>query len=268
MLKNGKTECLLATVCLFLAVPFAAPQNASRAGAGSFLPLRHKLEISDPILAAEIVARGGRLLADYGGYQLYGLDQPNSEILSHGNAQLRDRYHQIRLNAAILDTSQPQVQSLRRILGAYAGKRLHLVQLVGPPQPAWHQTILDTGVEIAGYIPHNAYLIYGDAHSLGQLQALARAANYVQWDGEYLDDYKIHPKARDVDSKGNPRKIETDWFAIQLVVDGAANPATLQVIEQLSLAAGRDTRRIEGPGGAATPSGRRIEIGVPDARTG
>src|SRR5688572_7084556 len=148
MLKKGKTERRLATLCLFLAVPLAAAQDASRSGPGSFLPLRHKLEINDPKLAAEIVAHGGRLLADYGGYQLYGLDQLDPEILNHGNAQSRDQYHHVRLNAAILDTSRPQAHSLRRILGAYAGNRLHLVQLVGPPLPAWHDAVRDTGVEI------------------------------------------------------------------------------------------------------------------------
>ena len=57
----------------------------------------------------------------------------------------------------------------------------------------------------------------------------------VQWDGEYFDDYKIHPRARLVDEKGHPQQLSTDEFAIQLAQDPDANPATLALIDQLKL---------------------------------
>src|SRR5439155_10177969 len=114
-------------------------------------------------------------------------------------------------------------------------KRMHLVQFVGPVQPAWRDEVEATGVQIVAYIPENAYLVYGDAQSIGQLQALAGTAAHVQWEAAYLDEYKIHPAARTVDKQGNPRKIGTDIFAIQLVNDPVANTNTLQLLDLFKL---------------------------------
>ena len=61
------------------------------------------------------------------------------------------------------------------------------------------------------------------AAALARVQALAAQAPHVQWEGAYLDDYKIHPAARPVDAQGNPRQIGTDWFAIQMMADAEAN---------------------------------------------
>ncbi len=64
---------------------------------------------------------------------------------------------------------------------------------------------------------------------------MARVAPHVQWDGEYLNDYRIHPQARPADEQGRPRQIGTDLFAIQIVADAEGNAATLQLIDQLKL---------------------------------
>ena len=49
----------------FLLVALACPALAQR----------HKLQVSDPSASREIIAQGGRLIADYGGYQLYEIDR-------------------------------------------------------------------------------------------------------------------------------------------------------------------------------------------------
>ena len=67
------------------------------------------------------------------------------------------------------------------------------------------------------------------------MQGLARSTSSVQWHGDYLDDYKIHPAARLADTEGNPRQSSTDSFVIQLVEDADANPATLALIDRLKL---------------------------------
>src|SRR5262249_11705090 len=134
-----------------------------------------------------------------------------------------------------LDTRQSEVQALRKSVGAFAGKRLHLIQFAGPVLPEWHDALLKTGVQIVTYVPANAYLVYGDAASLGQLQNLAATVPYGQWEGTYADSYKLHPAARTVDELGNPLTPATDMFAIQLVADANANPATLASLDQLKL---------------------------------
>jgi len=67
------------------------------------------------------------------------------------------------------------------------------------------------------------------------MQTWANAAEYVQWEGDYLDAYKIHPRARTVDPKGRSQKPATDLFAIQMVADVDANSASLRVIDRMKI---------------------------------
>jgi hypothetical protein len=198
-------------------------QESSLAGSGG----HHKIEVRDEALGQKMAAAGARLIADYGGYKLY--DAPGSMTnLPADKAELRDDYNVIALNAARLDTTQPAAQPLRKKAGNFSGNRLHLIQFAGPVQAAWRQELLEAGVKIVSYIPHNAYLVYGDAASVARVQALA-AAPHVQWEGAYADEYKIHPAAKAGAAKG-------DQFAIQLMADEAANAATLQLIDRLKRA--------------------------------
>lgn len=226
----------LLALILLLNGRFALAQNAISAAAAPGPRLRHKFQVNDPALGAQIIARGGRLIADYGGYQLYEADAISPALANHSQAEIRDAYNWILLNATPLDTSLTEVQALRKNAGAFAGKHLHLAQFSGPAQPSWREALARTGVRIITYVPHNAYLVYGDASSLARLQRWATTAPEVQWEGPYLDDYKVHPSARTVDAKGRPREIGTGEFAIQLVADAEANTNTLALLEQLKLA--------------------------------
>jgi hypothetical protein len=195
---------------------------------------RHKAQVSDPALARQLAAKGARRIADYGGFALFDIDDTTATALA-GRMELRDEYNVIKLNAARLDTSLPQIQALRKPAAAPAGKRMRLIQFAGPVQPAWRESLLQAGAQIVSYIPQNAYLLYGDAAALARVQALAAQAPHIQWEGSYLDDYKIHPAARPVDAQGNRRQIGTEWFAIQMVADAEANAKTLSLLDGLKL---------------------------------
>ncbi len=177
---------------------------------------RHKFQTSDAAVAKQIIANGGRLVADYGGYQLYETDTPVSVP-----AENRDDYNRVLLHAGAIDTRAAP----RQPHGAFAGKRMQLVQFAGPVQPSWREELEATGVRIVSYIPHNTYLVYGDAGASALLGELAGKAAHIQWSSAYLDAHKIHPRAAGADN-----------FAIQLVADPDANAATLQLIERLKLA--------------------------------
>jgi hypothetical protein len=174
----------------------------------------HKVQTSDPFQTQAILASGGRMIADYDGYKLFAT--------AHSDGlQIRDEYNLILLNAAHLDTSTPEIQALRKPVGEFAGKRLRLVQFAGPIQPAWRKSLLDAGAQIVNYIPHNTYLIYGDAAVLARCVALPNVLPVLQWDGPYLDAYKIHPRAR---------QAVTNLFAVQLVADASANAQTIALL--------------------------------------
>ncbi len=182
---------------------------ASPAHAG----LSHKVQTSDPAAARAIVAAGGHLIADYGGYRLFATAQTNG-------LQVRDDYNWILLNATRLDTSRPEIQALRQSASRFEGKRLHLVQFAGPVQPAWRQALLGTGAQIVNYIPQNAYLVYGDADAMARVQSLCTLP-IVQWDAPYLAQSKTHPAAR---------AAPTNLFDVQLVADPSVNAATIVLL--------------------------------------
>ena len=215
-------------VLVLSAIFFVALVNSL---AADRVPKAHKLQVTDPAVATRIVAGGGRLLADYGSYQLYEADTVEPGLLKASTTETRDEFNTITLNAGAIDTTKAETRALRKAVGTFTGQRLHLVQLVGPPRPEWMAEIALTGVEVVTYVPHNAYLIYGSAKSLAALQTLAESTTYIQWDGAYADDYKVHPNARTVNAKGLLRAVANTAYAIQMVDDTAENATTLALID-------------------------------------
>src|ERR1051325_2649354 len=205
----------------------------------------HKFRISDPELAREAIANGAELIEDYGSFQIFRADSQFARVLA-ANSKAEDLISDdiIALHAAHINTTTSEAQALRKPVALTPGKRLHLIQFAGPPKPEWRAELEKSGVSIVSYIPHNAYLLYGTSQALQQMQSWAAQSSFVQWEGQYLDDYKIHPSARTTDSKGNPRKIGTDMFAVQLVADDEANPASLQLIERLKLEPIRHSNKV------------------------
>jgi subtilisin-like proprotein convertase family protein len=220
-LKFIKHILPLGTLLFLVAVPFRAEA--------------HKLRVSDPALARTLLAGGGTLIADYGSFQYIESDSPTAAWLGAPAARLADDEDVIQLNARRLDTRRADVRAMRKPVGAFSGKRLHLVQFAGPIKPDWLKALEQSGAQIVSYVPHNAYLVYGSAGELARLQAQARSNPHIQWDGDYADDFKIHPLARLTDGKGRPRQPATDLFAVQLLADTNSNPATLALLDQLKL---------------------------------
>ncbi len=192
-----------------------------------------ELRVRDPALAQELLGRGGRLVADYGNFQLIETDEvPPAD----SRAELAEDSNQLELNTGRIDTRSPQVKALRKSRGQFKGQRLHLVQFAGPIKPEWRAALERSGARVMSYVPHNAYLIYGDARALAQIQAWAGVTSVVQWDGDYAEAYKVHPAAQLTDANGFPQTPASDLFAVQLVEDAQANPNTRALIEQWKLA--------------------------------
>jgi hypothetical protein len=81
--------------------------------------------------------------------------------------------------------------------------QLRLIQFVGPVKRAWLDHLEASGLEIISYVPNNGYLVRGDANARTRLMdrnqsAEARGEGFVQWEGAFLDEHKIHPALTDV----------------------------------------------------------------------
>lgn len=208
---------------------------------------RHKLRVDDPLVAARILADGGRLIADYGLFQVIEANAAAELTFSgSGKVENRDQDNRILFNAGEVDTTTDAVKLMRRAPAQFSGRRLHLVQFAGPVKPEWVKELEQAGLRIVTYIPNNAYLVYGDSAALAAASAMAASRPFVQWEGSYDVDDKIQPRARNRDSAGQYRALDTDLFAIQLVDDAVGNTDTLELIDSIKLAPLRHESRMLG----------------------
>ncbi|HEY8148076.1 MAG TPA: S8 family serine peptidase, partial [Vicinamibacteria bacterium] len=231
-------KVLLGIVALLVAGELMAAATLSRRGG-------RKVRVSDPVLARELVTTGATLIADYGAFQLLEADPARvAPLIQVGRAEARDEEDLVLLNTRVLDTRGDEAQA-RTAAGApvetFAGRRLHLVQFAGPVKPEWYAALTGTGAEVVTYIPHNTYLVYGDEESLGHIRALGR---FVQWEGPYTSDDRIHPLARRAGGAGRTSVVGGDLYAVQLVADPATNEATSKVLDTIRLGSVRSRFRV------------------------
>lgn len=135
----------------------------------------------------------------------------------------------IRLNARVLDPASMEAEALRGSLAKFEGKQLHLVQYAGPIQRRWYESLVATGAEIVDFIPDYTYLVYADQAALARIQDVVRAPDGgLRWEGRFTADLKIDARVYELESRG----VQPDFYAIQLVVDPAANARTMELIQQ------------------------------------
>lgn len=191
------------------------------------------MRVEDPVLARNLVARGAKVIGNYGTFSVLQADDALFTGAVSNSVDVEDDWNIIHLNAREIDTRTPEVKALRNSRGTFAGKRLHLVQFAGPVKPEWLAALKQNGVKVVSYIPENAYLVYGDSPALARLQTWAAKSGFTQWEGEYTRDLKIHPRARALSLQRSGGKAPVEMFAIQLIADTNSNPSTLALIEQL-----------------------------------
>jgi hypothetical protein len=170
-------------------------------------------------VSRRLLAGGGKLVQDYGAFQVIGAGAAPLGELAGGDVVPVDG--RILLNAGAFDPGEPVHQAARTAAAPVKGRTLGLVQFVGPVRPEWREALVTTGARIVAYVPNDAYLVYGDAAALEGLRGLARTAGFVRWAGAYLDTDKLAPQA------ASP---ESGAWTIQLVEDAEANAETLAAV--------------------------------------
>ena len=199
-------------------------------------PLAHTVIAESSSSAAEAAGAGGHLIASYGNRHLFELPSGATSLSRTPGIEVRDDFQMIFLNSGTISTPAETSRSHRAMIGAFSGKRLHILQFPGPVRSEWLEALLATGVQIINYLPQNAFLVYGDSASLARVQELTHQDAFARWDGPCLGEYKIHPNARNSKSWGNSLPLGDSEFAIQWVDDPVANPNVLKVLGELKLA--------------------------------
>lgn len=197
-----------------------------------------RVKVRAPAFAADrLVKAGATFIADYGAFQLFDLPANSPALAADPSLEVQEEADLVSLHAGPINTASPQAKAARTALGNFQGKRTHLVQFAGPVKPEWRQELLDAGVQIVSYIPHNAYLVYGDAQSIARLQVRASISPHFQWEGAYGPEHKVHPSARPnaKATQNNAWEITNAVYAVQLIADPETNPATFDLIDRLKL---------------------------------
>ena len=214
-----------------------------------------KLRVKDRSLAGRLLSLGGRRVADYGGYLLYDVpDSAAQELAGHPSVEAVDEYRFVLLNSGPIDTETSAAAGPRRAAPEnFDGKRLQIVQFVGPSRPEWITALSDTGADLVTYLPHNAYLVYADAASLGALTELESSDRILQWQAPYQTEHKVHPGAfraaqlralRRQRLRRSAAARDEDLYAVQLVDDPAANAVTIGMVGAISSGALRSQFRV------------------------
>lgn len=166
---------------------------------------------------------------EYDQFRVVDVDPATAAALvAAGAGEIIQDADRLLLNAEIVDTTQPEVKALRRPLGAFQGKRLHLVHFSGPIREKWVAALEADGLRVIAYVPTHAFLVYGDAPALGRFQARAfDPASAVQWEGAWLDRWKVAPSVWG--RKGKAPETASQ-LKVQLVEDKAANDATFAAL--------------------------------------
>jgi hypothetical protein len=228
---------LVAAIVLASLLPVAAaPQAAAPAIApvAQAAPTAHKALAPAGLL--DSAASGVVLWHDYGSFGLYKLSdaalaglptavRSQIQIDPQMDVILFDRHP---IDTAAGDANLPALLASK----APAGPALHLVQFVGPIQDAWLEAVRATGAQLVQYIANNAYMVWADAASRSQLDALAADGNFVQFSGAYQPAFKLGPSIEQrILEQSDPNQLVP--VVIQLF-DHAGKKASQQVIAGLT----------------------------------
>src|SRR5262245_4478757 len=191
---------LLASLCfgtVQLGSAAAQQLDISHANTQSAQPAERTLlvDVSATAELAALARSGATLLVDYGAFTLWRAPAASAaRIAGRPGVTPRDDFHTIWLRGTALDTSQPEpsisagLQQIRT-----KGPQFWMVQFVGPVLDAWLADLRSAGLQIVQYIPNNAYVVWGDAAALDQLDALAGRNPAIQWTGAFHPAYRLAP---------------------------------------------------------------------------
>ena len=189
------------------------------------------VDTSDENALAHARAAGAVEIADYGSFKLFAmqvgvLEQVQLQSVADASERpgdlataglnVRDDLNVLLLRSGAIDTTGDEaggsfvgmgspatsfgLQSVapHREDASSGSGQLRLVQFVGPVKRAWLDQLEASGLEVIAYVPNNGYLVRGDSKARARLMnrneiAEVRGEGFVQWEGAFLDEHKIHP---------------------------------------------------------------------------
>ena len=218
--------CAAILVACGAAFSVQAADAATGFGSSGTMKLRVPAEKLDEVLRS---SRGAKTVATYDSFAV--VEVAADAIPTLAEAELLTDENMVLLNTGALDTTDAGIKALQQLRGEFKGKAMHMVQFASAVKPEWLTDLTASGVEVVTYIPSNAYIVYGTSQQIAAMQDWAAKDSHIQWNGEYLADYKIQPGARTIMNDPAAAGADDVLFVVQLVKDEATNKDTLGVLD-------------------------------------
>ncbi|HJQ22457.1 MAG TPA: S8 family serine peptidase [Blastocatellia bacterium] len=209
------------------------------------------IDANDADALARAAASGATIVADYGSFKLFVMDndalniaeiERRADTATEQGAPrpftVRDDFNLLLLRAGAIDTTEASAPGRFVGLGGASAMSaqsatprapasddaspLRLIQFVGPVKSEWLRALRASGLEPIAYVPNNAYLVRGSATATASLMRAAAHEQFVQWEGPFADDYKIHPRLKEMMREQADAVVN---IAVQIATDANAQDA-------------------------------------------
>ena len=141
-----------------------------------------------------------------------------------------------------LDTAREDRQAMT-VSSLSLRKEMRLVQFGGPIKNAWFDALRQTGADIVGYLPNNAYIIRGNSSHIASVAALdsrndSDDAHPIKWMGRLPSIEKITPAFTN-EQLASPVSVDVE---IELI-DSTDSASAVEFINRAASAVNREPRR-------------------------
>jgi len=187
----------------------------------------------DKKLAAELSARGGVILVDYGAFALWSVPAAQATaVRGQAGATVHDDFDTIALRGGLTvdTTASPPVVPSGLAQTRTSDPQLWLVQFVGPIKQDWLDDLRAAGLELVMYMPQNAYVVWGDGTALANLDRLVQKSPVIQFTGAYHPAYRIEPslqQASQARAANEPVSVTVQFYTTKNTAQSLANLRSL-----------------------------------------
>lgn len=180
---------------------------------------------------AKLEKVGAKLLADYGAFRLWGVDESRQSISTAASSELGRVSSRIHLRGGRFQdtrTASPANASAKSSRAAADGGEFRVIQFIGPVRGEWSDRLRATGAKVVSYMPENAYVVWvGDA-TRSAFEVFSRS-DEVQWTGNFEPSWRRSPRL-DAARIGVSAQVDV---TVQ-ILDGPSAKATIAKLRSIS----------------------------------
>lgn len=219
----GRTLTCAVGVLFATASPFAA--SGKHANLAKFVVSK-----GDP-REARLVGAGARLLADYGSFGLWGVDESRQSVSISVQPEAGRVSSRIHLRGGRFQdtrTASPANAVAKSSRAAQDGGEFQVIQFIGPVRREWSDKLRSTGVKVVSYMPENAYVVWTSDATRPAFEAFSKS-DEVQWTGNFEPSWRRSPRL-DAIKSGTSAQVDV---TVQ-ILDGLPAKATIAKLLSLS----------------------------------